>query len=88
MGCPVIASKAAGAKEQLGEAALLVNPVDEQEIAWAINKLWHNKKLRAKLIQKGISRAKKWTSNDYIKGVCDILDEFEPYRRCWRSKTS
>ena len=88
LGCPVIASKAAGAKEQLGEAALLVNPVDEQEIAWAINKLWHNKKLRAKLIQKGISRAKKWTSNDYIKGVCDILDEFEPYRRCWRSKTS
>jgi len=86
LGCPVIASNVAGAKEQLGEAALFVNPANEQEIAQAINKLWRNKELRAKFIQKGILRAKKWTSSDYVKGVCDILDEFKPYRRCWSNK--
>lgn len=88
LGCPVIASNVAGIKEQLRDAAILVNPADEKEIAEAVNKLWYNNKLRARLIQKGILRAKKWTSNDYIKGICNILDEFEPYRRCWSSKVA
>ncbi len=34
--CPVIASNVSGSEEQLGDAAILVNPVNPEEIAQAI----------------------------------------------------
>ncbi len=85
LGCPVIASKVSGAEEQLGEAAILVNPKDPIEIALAIKSLKENLELRQTLIQRGRIRAMQWTGQDYIKEICKILDEFDPIRRCWSS---
>ncbi|MFQ4140809.1 glycosyltransferase family 1 protein [Chlorogloeopsis sp. ULAP02] len=84
--CPVIASNVSGAKEQLGDAALLVDPKDVEQIALAIKSLWDDSTLRQELIQRGLKRATKWRAIDYVKGICSILDEFEPIRRCWSSK--
>ena len=36
LGCPVIASRVPGTQEQLGDAALLFNPADPEELANAI----------------------------------------------------
>jgi glycosyltransferase involved in cell wall biosynthesis len=85
LGCPVIASKVSGAEEQLGEAAILVNPKEPEEIASAIFALQKNPDLRQTLIQKGLTRAKQWTGQDYVREICSILDEFAPIRRCWSS---
>jgi glycosyltransferase involved in cell wall biosynthesis len=85
LGCPVIASKVSGAQEQLGHAALLVDPRDEEEIAKAIKLLYEDSALRQKLICRGLERAAKWNGEDCVKSVFAIIDEFQAIRRCWGS---
>lgn len=83
LGCPVIAARIPGAEEQLGDAALLVDPKRPEEIAHAIYLLHSDKNLRDNLTQKGFHRAAAWRGGDYIRSVFAILDEFECVRRCW-----
>jgi glycosyltransferase involved in cell wall biosynthesis len=83
LGCPVIASNVSGAQEQLGDAALLVNPSDDKQIALAIKSLYEDSNLRQKLTQRGYERAAQWTSQDYVRGIFGILEEFQAIRRCW-----
>jgi glycosyltransferase involved in cell wall biosynthesis len=83
--CPVIAAKVSGAEEQLGDAALLVNPSHPDEIALAIKSLLEGPKQREILTQRGVARAKQWTAIDYIGQVLSMIDEFELTRRAWQS---
>ena len=83
LGCPVIASNVSGALEQLGDAALLVDPKDERQIADAIKRLHEDATLRDTLVSRGLARASKWTADDFVKSVLSLFDEFEPIRRCW-----
>ena len=83
LGCPVVASNVSGAEELYGNAALLVDPKNPEEIAQAIHSLQRDPHTRAILIDKGRERASSWTSHDLVRGVFAMLDEFEPIRRCW-----
>jgi glycosyltransferase involved in cell wall biosynthesis len=82
-GCPVIASNVAGAQEQLGDAALLVDPKNEEDIAKAIKQVYEDRALRQTLVERGLKRARQWTGDDYVKRVLSIIDDFERIRRCW-----
>jgi glycosyltransferase involved in cell wall biosynthesis len=84
LGCPVIASNVSGATEQLGEAALLVDPKQPEEIALAVKSLWDDSSLRQRLIDLGFKRAKQWTTEDYVKKLYSVIDDFEAIRRCWQ----
>jgi glycosyltransferase involved in cell wall biosynthesis len=83
LGCPVIASDVSGAREQLGNAALFVDPRDPAKIAETIKMLHDNKSLRHTLSEQGRARAERWTAKEFVRGVFAALDEFEPVRRCW-----
>ena len=83
LGCPVVASDLPGAAEQLGDAALLVPPEKPEDIAEAIRKLHEDSGLRETLRERGMRRAKSWTGTDFIRGVFEIIDEFDAVRRCW-----
>lgn len=83
LGCPVVASDVSGAREQLGDAALFVDPREPNQIAAAIKQLHDDDNLRRTLIDKGRARAERWTAKDFVRGVFAALDEFEPVRRCW-----
>lgn len=83
LGCPVIAADVPGANEQLGDAAILVNPANELEIAEALKSVHDDKAKRESLICRGKERARRFTGNDFAKGLLALLDEFEPIRRCW-----
>lgn len=85
LGCPVVASNVPGAREQLGDAALLVEPTDEKQLALAIKSLYDDPGLRQAIVQRGLARASQWTGQDYVKGIFSILDDFEGIRRCWSS---
>ncbi len=82
--CPVVATRIPGAEEQMGSAALLVDPSNPEDIANGIANVYRDQELRSKLISAGSARARKWTARDYVRGVFSILDEFEPVVRCWR----
>ncbi len=84
LGCPVVASDVPGAREQLGDAALFVDPKDPSSIATAIKALHDDANLRQTLIEKGRGRAERSTAKSFVRGVFSALDEFEPIRRCWK----
>jgi glycosyltransferase involved in cell wall biosynthesis len=86
--CPVITSNISGFQEQLGDAALLINPTDEEQIALAIKSLLDDNELRESLIIKGLERISKWSWIDYVKGFLSIADKFQPIRRTWGKKLS
>lgn len=60
-GLPVIASNVSSLPEVVGDAALLVNPEDVEEISQAVFKILTDEELRKKLRRKGLARAKKFS---------------------------
>lgn len=88
LGCPVIASQVPGATEQLGDAALLVDQRDAEQMARAMKAVYEDETLRHELIQKGLTRAKSWQPQDYAKRLIALLDEFESIRYCWPNSTN
>jgi glycosyltransferase involved in cell wall biosynthesis len=86
LGCPVIAADVPGAAEQLGDAAIRVNPSDEVEIAGALKLVFQDQAKREELIRRGKERARRFTGRDFAKGLFDLLDEFEPVRRSWAAR--
>ena len=83
LGCPVIASDVSGAREQLGDAALFIDPRSPDQIARAIMTLLNDDGLRRELIERGSRRARSWTPEEYVQGIFALFDEFETVRRCW-----
>jgi len=83
LGCPVIASEVPGAREQLGDAAILVPPTNERALADAIVSL-RDQKMRKQFINAGHTRALATNWDDYVRGLLESWDEFAAIRRAWR----
>lgn len=60
-GVPVLATTAGAVPEVVGEAALLVDPLDTDQIAAGISNLAQDAVLRARLAALGLERARKFT---------------------------
>jgi glycosyltransferase involved in cell wall biosynthesis len=56
-GTPVVASKATAVPEVVGDAGLLVDPLDPQDIAAAMGRILEDTPLAADLAQRGLARA-------------------------------
>lgn len=84
LGCPVISSNYSGAKEQLGDAALLFDPKNPEDMSNAIRNLYGDSSLKQSLIEKGYAHAKSWSAAKYVNKVCRQIDDFEPIVRCWQ----
>jgi glycosyltransferase involved in cell wall biosynthesis len=56
-GCPVITSTASSLPEVAGDAALLVDPLNAEEIATAMRRVWQDEDLRTHMIENGRTRA-------------------------------
>lgn len=84
IGCPVITSNIGGAKEQLSNSAIFVDPKNELEIARAMYLIYKNKKARDKLIRKGFFLRSKFKKENYLKDIINIFDDFEKFSRCWK----
>jgi glycosyltransferase involved in cell wall biosynthesis len=82
LGCPVVQADVPGAREQLGDAALLVPPTDAAAVADAVRR-FEDPALHTRLVEAGRERAAGYTADAYVRGVLDFLDEFEPVRSCW-----
>jgi len=59
--CPVITSNIYSLPEVAGNAAILVNPLDEQEIMIATKKVLSDKKLRKKMMARGLEQAGRFS---------------------------
>ena len=83
LGCPVIASEVSGAREQLQDAALFVDPASPEQIADAVARLASEAGLREKLIDAGRTIANARTPQGFVTEALAFLDRFEAVRRCW-----
>jgi len=60
-GVPVVASNASSLPEVVGEAALTVDPLDVEGLAEAMRRLLDDDTLRARMIERGLERARTFT---------------------------
>jgi len=82
--CPVITSDIRGMREQVADAGILVDPKSPEQICDGIHGLHQDPSLRLTLIKRGKQQLARWGPKDYAQGLLDVLEEFEPVRRCWR----
>jgi glycosyltransferase involved in cell wall biosynthesis len=83
LGCPVLASRVAGAEEQLGNAALLFDPTDPTDIAEKVLAVRSDPALRKQLMKEGGKIAQLRSPKRYIAQIDEILNGFAPIRQCW-----
>src|SRR5262249_40971464 len=84
MGCPVGLSDIPGVGSLFGDAPVLVDPRNDVSIAEGIQRLIEDPKVRQRCIAAGRDIAMANTCARYVARIHEILDEFEPVRRCWR----
>lgn len=83
LGCPVVASDIPGHDEQLGDAALLANPLQPDEWCDAVLRLRDDPAGRQMLVKRGRERALRYTADHYVTDLFRLFDEFAAIRRCW-----
>ncbi len=74
-GCPVIASREPGLREVLGDAAVLVDPLDSGEIAAALLSVLEDEELRLRLARQGLERAARFTWERSAREHLRIFEE-------------
>lgn len=74
-GTPVITSNVYAMPEIAGDAALLVNPYNVNEIANAIYEVLTNNGLKDEMIRKGLERAKKFTWEKCAKETLKVYED-------------
>jgi glycosyltransferase involved in cell wall biosynthesis len=83
-GCPVLVSDYSGAREQFGDAAIYVKPLDPQAWCDAVQRLLTAPRQAAELIKKGRERASSFTVEDFVDELFSHLRELVSVRRLWR----
>lgn len=73
-GTPVITSNNSSGPEIVGDAGILVNPYNIDEIAGAMIKVLTDKKLYDSLVEKGLRRAKDFS---WENTACQTLKAYE-----------
>lgn len=73
-GCPVICSNAGSLKEVCGDAAILIDPNNPQELKNAIEKLWDDKNLQNSLREKGFIQAQKFSWRKTAEKTLAVLN--------------
>ncbi len=73
-GIPVVASDCSSLTEAVSDAALIVNPYNISQVAWAINEVLSYDNLQDKMIKKGYEQVKKFS---WEKCARETLEVFE-----------
>lgn len=74
LGCPVIVSGIYGMKEQLGDAALYIDPTDVTGVAEAIAMILEDKKTRDDLIKRGREHSAAWNKETFAQRLEEIIN--------------
>jgi glycosyltransferase involved in cell wall biosynthesis len=75
VGTPVVTSSVTSLPEVAGDAALLVNPYNTEELTVALDALASEEKLREQLIAKGLERAKQFTWEKTARETLNVLTD-------------
>jgi len=85
LGCPVAAGRIPGAEEQMGDAAILVDPTNHELWSDALISILQDKELRSTLVERGKKRAASFGPIEFARELLRLFDDFALYRRTWPS---
>jgi alpha-1,3-rhamnosyl/mannosyltransferase len=71
-GAPVICSNTSSLPEVIGDAGILVDPLDTQALANAISSVLHHSNLRATLHERSLQQASRFTWDDVARQTLDV----------------
>lgn len=74
VGCPVAVSNVYGMPELVGDAGLLFDPTNVEDIANVIKRLWLQDDLRQQLIQNGLYKSKQWGQEEFNNKLFQIIE--------------
>jgi len=74
-GCPVITSRTSCMPEVAGDAALLSDPYDAEDMASAMRRLIREPSLRSELRERGLQRARGFTWAEAARSTLEVYDE-------------
>ena len=74
-GCPVVASNRSCIPEITGDAALLVDPDDEAQVAASLHRVLHDDNLRDALVARGLTRIRRFRWDVAAEQTLDLLEE-------------
>ena len=74
-GCPVITSNTSSIPEVVGEAGVMVDPYNIEDLAKAMYKVLTNAKLKEDMVEKGLHRAKHFNWDKCAKETLDVLED-------------
>ena len=72
---PVITSDLRGIREQVEDAAVLVDPESAASLAAGIRRVLKDEELRSRLVANGHKQLAKYTHEDYLARVAEVLSE-------------
>ena len=72
-GIPTIVSANSSLPEVVGDAALMINPKNIDEMAWALEESLSNNQLRERLIKKGLEQAEKFSWQKCAQETLEVL---------------
>ena len=75
LGTPIACSNLFSMPEQIGDAGLLFDPFNMEDIAEKIYRVWIDQNLREELIKRGYERVKNVTLENYARKWEKIIDE-------------
>ena len=74
-GCPVISSNVSSIPEVVGDAGILINPRDADELAKNIEEVMESETLQKELMHKGMHRAKKFSWEKSARRTWEVYEE-------------
>ncbi len=86
IGIPVIYPDLPGLKDQVGDAALLVDLNKPETLATHLENLINSEELRQELIKKGRNRLNEINSVNRISVLESIFSDYEVKLKCWKIK--
>ena len=74
-GVPTIVSINSSLPEVVGDAGLMINPKNIDELAWAIKTVLEDNNLRDRLIKRGLKQSQKFSWSECAKKTLRVLNE-------------
>ena len=72
-GVPVVCSNTSSLPEVAGDAAVLVNPLDVDELSFAMDRVLQDKVLRDRMIDRGLAQAARFTWQRSARQLLDVI---------------
>tara|TARA_B110000027_G_scaffold132139_1_gene157710 strand:- start:1310 stop:2527 length:1218 start_codon:yes stop_codon:yes gene_type:complete len=83
LGTPVLYPDKRGLRDQVGDAALLIDLKDPNSMALHLKNLIEKKQVREQLISSGYARLKYLDAIDRVEIIKNIIEDFRWKRSCW-----